>query len=381
MIVTITPNPSIDRTLQVPSVRRGEVIRVRAASSEAGGKGINESRALAVMGVPTIAVAPASPATRARLDDLLDGSTSLRTVPIDGDIRVNLSLVEPDGTVTKVNEPGPTLSEREATAFLEAVVELILDALAAPARAGAGADGASPSNDPWVVGCGSLPPGLPDPFYASLAARLPPAVRVAVDADRSALRAVVRTPIALLKPNRAELEEVMGRPLPTLGDVADAAAELVAGGAERVLVSLGPDGASSSTEPAPSMPRRRSTTWRTLSVRATRCSPASWPEARQRRLSRPRSPGPSPPAGRRERGCRPSLAATGRRSSSGRPSTGPGGSPSDRPAADAHRGRAGSTGRHPRPLEGAPSGRAARPTPDRGRRCGRGDRTAPGGGQ
>ena len=243
MIVTITPNPSIDRTLQVPSVRRGEVIRVRAASSEAGGKGINVSRALAVMGVPTIAVAPASPATRARLDDLLDGSMSLRTVPIDGDIRVNLSLVEPDGTVTKVNEPGPTLSEREATAFLEAVVELILDALAAPARAGAAADGASPSNDPWVVGCGSLPPGLPDPFYASLAARLPPAVRVAVDADRSALRAVVRTPIALLKPNRAELEEVMGRPLPTLGDVADAAAELVAGGAERVLVSLGPDGA------------------------------------------------------------------------------------------------------------------------------------------
>jgi 1-phosphofructokinase len=244
VIVTITPNPSIDRTLQVPAVRRGEVIRARAASSEAGGKGINVSRALAVMGVPTIALAPASPATRARLDDLLDGSTTLRTVPIDGDIRVNLSLVEPDGTVTKVNEPGPTLTEREAAAFLEGVVGLILDALAAaPARGGPGAERTIASGDPWVVGCGSLPPGLPDPFYASLAARLPPAVRVAVDADRSALRAVVRMPIALLKPNRAELEEVIGRPLPTLGDVADAAAELVAGGAERVLVSLGPDGA------------------------------------------------------------------------------------------------------------------------------------------
>ena len=253
MIVTITPNPSIDRTLRVQEVRRGEVIRARGASSEAGGKGINVSRALAVMGVPTIAVAPASAATRTRLDDLIDGSTSLRTIPIAGDIRVNLSLVEPDGTVTKINEPGPTLSEREAALFLEAVVDLVQKALAAtsaPADPSAPADaaGAGPAavgsaRDFWVVGCGSLPPGLPDPFYASLAARLPPSVRMAVDADRSALRAVIRTPIALLKPNRAELEEVIGRSLPTLGDVADAASELVAGGAERVLVSLGPDGA------------------------------------------------------------------------------------------------------------------------------------------
>jgi 1-phosphofructokinase len=251
VIVTVTPNPSIDRTLEVPAVLRGEVIRVRAASSEAGGKGINVSRALAVMGVPTMAIAPASVATRSRLDDLLGGSTPLRTIPIDGEIRVNLSLVEPDGTVTKVNEPGPTLSEREAAAFVDAVVAAVLDAFATDtADADAESDatrglGALPFAPPgaWVVGCGSLPPGLPDGFYALLAARLPATIQVAVDADRSALRAVVHTPIALLKPNRAELEEVIGRDLPTLGDVADAAAELVAAGAERVLVSLGPDGA------------------------------------------------------------------------------------------------------------------------------------------
>ena len=256
MIVTVTPNPSIDRTLAVPFVRRGQVIRVQSASSEAGGKGINVSRALALMGVPTLAIAPASAATRARLDDLLAGSTPLRTVPIDGEIRVNLSLVEPDGTVTKVNEPGPTLTERDATAVLDAIVTTILDVLgASPAPSADAAPTArsdraalepraamTPDGD-WVVGCGSLPPGLPEAFYAKLAARLPSTIRVAVDADRSALRAVVGTAVALLKPNRAELEEVIGRDLPTLGDVADAAAELVAGGAERVLVSLGPDGA------------------------------------------------------------------------------------------------------------------------------------------
>jgi 1-phosphofructokinase len=239
VIVTVTPNPSIDRTLEVPAVRRGEVIRVRAASSEAGGKGINVSRALATMGVATSAIAPGSAATKARLDGLLGGSFVLHTVEIEGDIRTNLSLVEPDGTVTKVNEPGPTLDGATAARLLDNIVDAALGILETAHRD-------SGTEDPvahWVVGSGSLPPGLPEGFYAELAARMPRDVRVAVDADRSVLRAVVGRPVALLKPNHAELEELMGRSLPTLGDVADAASELVAGGADAVLVSLGPDGA------------------------------------------------------------------------------------------------------------------------------------------
>jgi fructose-1-phosphate kinase PfkB-like protein len=243
VIVTVTPNPSIDRTLDVPAVRRGEVIRVRSASSEAGGKGINVARALAEMGIETLAVAPASSATRARLGVLLGGRVALRTVPIDGEIRVNLSLVEPDGTVTKVNEPGPTMGEREAETFLDAVVGVIISTLEHGGGEGDDSGAAGGRADDWVVGCGSLPPGMPDAFYARLAARLPTGTRVAVDADREALRAVLGTPIELIKPNRAELEEVVGRPLPTLGDVLDAAADLLLGGPKRVLVSLGPDGA------------------------------------------------------------------------------------------------------------------------------------------
>jgi 1-phosphofructokinase len=242
VIVTVTPNPSIDRTLTVPGVRRGEVIRATGTTAEAGGKGINVSRALSLMGVPTVAVAPASPATKARLDDLLDGSTPLRTVPIAGDIRVNMSLVEPDGTVTKVNEPGAAVDATDAARLLEDVVAAVLEVL--------GADGdtaAHPSvghdESSWIVCCGSLPPGLPDGFYAEIAARVPATVHVAVDADRAALRAAVAARVALIKPNRVELEELVGRGLPTLGDVVDAASELVAGGTGKVLVSLGPDGA------------------------------------------------------------------------------------------------------------------------------------------
>ena len=95
----------------------------------------------------------------------------------------------------------------------------------------------------WVVGCGSLPPGVAEAFYARLAERVGTSARIAVDADRGALRAALSRPLALVKPNRSELEELVGRPLETLGAVVDAATELVSTGVERVLVSLGADGA------------------------------------------------------------------------------------------------------------------------------------------
>jgi 1-phosphofructokinase len=227
VIVTVTPNPSIDRTLRVPVLRRGEVVRATATTSEAGGKGINVARALDQMGVPTIAIAPASDATRAQLEDLLGGRPPLRFVPIEGEIRTNLSLTEPDGTVTKVNEPGPTLEPAMADRLLEEVATAI----------------ATIDTVDWVVGCGSLPPGLADSFYAELAGRIPPRVRVAIDADRGALRAAIGGRVDLVKPNRIELEELVDRPLPTLGDVLDAARSLITAGVGQVLVSLGRDGA------------------------------------------------------------------------------------------------------------------------------------------
>lgn len=224
MIVTVTPNPSIDRTLRIPSLARGAVVRATSAGAEAGGKGINVSRALATEGHATVAVVPLSAASAAVVEALLGGVIEFEAVTISGEMRVNVSLVEEDGTVTKVNEPGPELGPGEAEELVE--------------RSAGLATGAT-----WVAGCGSLPPGLPADFYARLARRMPPGVRVAIDADGAALRACRGESIALIKPNHAELEGLVGRDLPTLGDVVAAADELVSGGIETVLVSLGADGA------------------------------------------------------------------------------------------------------------------------------------------
>jgi 1-phosphofructokinase len=223
VIVTVTPNPSIDRTIQIDRLERGKMIRARAATSEAAGKGLNVSLALATEGVDTSAVLPLAAESATVYLRLLADAVPITAVPVRGATRVNVSLVEPDGTVTKVNEPGPQLEADDVDAILAA----------ASAAAGPG----------WIVGCGSLPPGAPVDFYARLVGLGSSARRIAVDTSGEALRAAVCAGAALVKPNAAELEELVGRPLSTIGDVIKAAREVVERGCHAVLVSLGPDGA------------------------------------------------------------------------------------------------------------------------------------------
>jgi len=223
VIVTVTPNPSIDRTIEIDRLERGALIRARRSTAEAAGKGVNVSCALAAQGVATVAVLPLAKDSAATYLRLLAEATPIAAVPIAGSIRSNVSIVEADGTLTKLNEPGPELGSGDVEALLAA-------AAAVP--------GAS-----WIVGCGSLPPGAPADFYARLAERSTPGRRVAIDTSSEALGAAVCAGIALVKPNLAELETLVGRSLETIGEVAAAARELIARGTDAVLVSLGPDGA------------------------------------------------------------------------------------------------------------------------------------------
>ncbi|MET8058485.1 1-phosphofructokinase [Streptomyces microflavus] len=225
MILTVTPNPSLDRTYELPELVRGTVLRASADRVDPGGKGVNVSRAVAAAGHRTVAVAPMGGPEGALLARLLgEHGIEAAGVPVTGSTRINITLVEPDSTLTKINAAGPELSAAEAEDVLEAV----------RTRAAA-AD--------WIACCGSLPRGLPPQWYAELVARSHRAgTRIALDTSGPALTAALREGPDVIKPNAQELAEAVGRPLATVGDALKAAEELRARGARSVLASLGADG-------------------------------------------------------------------------------------------------------------------------------------------
>jgi 1-phosphofructokinase len=245
MIVTLTANPSLDRTVALPGpLLRGEVQRAVSVRQESGGKGVNVSRALVASGLKTIAVLPGAEADPV-LAGLRDGDVPFASLPIGEPLRSNVALTEPGGVTTKINEPGPVLSEDQQ----EALIGLLLDH----------SRGAS-----WVVLAGSLPPGVPADFYATVTRRLrsihdgTDAPRIAVDSSGGPLAAAVSGDAAgkpdLLKPNAEELvelaaaagfathktaEELEADP----GAAAEAASAVVRSGVGAVLATLGSKGA------------------------------------------------------------------------------------------------------------------------------------------
>ena len=234
MIVTITVNPSLDRTVELSSrLERGEVQRAAAAHQEPGGKGINVTRALVASGLATVAVFPG-----AESDPMVVAMRASRlpfvNVPITGAVRSNVTLTEPDGTTTKVNEPGPDLSGAELDELTDRVV--------------AAAEGAA-----WLVISGSLPPSIDQGYYVRLVERvsaLSGAPRIAVDGSGEPLRRLLDSGhrVDLVKPNAEELAELAGT---GSGDIFEAdpglaavAAELLLDRVGAALVTLGSRGAA-----------------------------------------------------------------------------------------------------------------------------------------
>jgi 1-phosphofructokinase len=238
MIVTVTPNPSLDRTVTLANpLTRGAVQRVDTVTVEPGGKGINVARALILAGVDTLALLPAAD------DDPLLGAlrahgVQFTAVPISEPVRTNLAITETDGTTTKLNERGALLDEASLAALTECVVQRARSAS-------------------WVVLSGSLPPGAPVDWYARIVAQLAPLdCRVAVDTSEAPLAALaaafdVAAP-DLIKPNAEELAGLVGADASELehaaahGDplpVVAAATQLLDRGVGAVLATLGAAGA------------------------------------------------------------------------------------------------------------------------------------------
>jgi len=226
MIITVTLNPSLDRTIELDSLAQGCVQRVTAARLDPGGKGVNVARALLANGIPSRAVLPVAGVEGDQLVALLEHEgVDVAVVPVLGHTRSNITIAEANGTVTKLNEPGASLCAND----LEALAKNVL-AAAAP--------------NSWVVLCGSLPPGLRAEAFATLTHRFVAAgLRVVVDTSGPAFQAAVGVGPELVKPNAEELAEAVGRPLHSQSEVIAAARELQDLGARSVLVSLGAAGA------------------------------------------------------------------------------------------------------------------------------------------
>ena len=231
MILVVSLNPALDVTYHVAGVDWSGVNRPQQVSTAPGGKGLNVARTLRALGADVRVVGLAGGVTgEAVAAGLAAAGVPGSFTPIAGPTRRTFAVVDTASHDTALfSEPGPAVRAGEYQGFLVLYENSL-----------AGCDA--------VVLSGSLPPGLPEDSYAGLAARAgAAAVPVVLDAGGVALRRGVAAGPAIVKPNLAELQAAVRRPLAGLAAVAAAAAELRAEGAGAVVVSLGCDGLLAAT--------------------------------------------------------------------------------------------------------------------------------------
>lgn len=233
-LITLTPNPALDLATTTAQVVPTHKLRCGPVQRFAGGGGINVARVLHRLGADVQAWALAGGAAGAQVRSLLAAEgVPARWEPIAGDTRENLSVLETStGQEFRFVLPGPEVQPAEWDALLAA-----LRAVPAPAPR-------------WWIASGSLPPGLPEDSYATLArAARQLGVRLALDTSGPALAAALQVGVALVKPSLRELRELLQQPLEQPADWHRAAQALVRQGqAEVVALSLGEQGAVLATE-------------------------------------------------------------------------------------------------------------------------------------
>jgi 1-phosphofructokinase family hexose kinase len=226
VIVTVTLNPSLDRTLIVPEIRFNEVLRATANAQNAAGKGLNVTRALQRLGLESTATGFIGGRTGQMLvDDLEVLGIRHDFVPVAGETRTNIVILEGDSkTYIKVNEAGPTITAENQQAFLDKITHV-----AAP-------------GDQWVFS-GSLPPGVPPDFYQTLVSAVQErGAQAFLDSSGESLHAGSEAAPYLVKPNHLEAEEVSGILVEDEAGAARAARYFLNRGVHLVALSLGSDG-------------------------------------------------------------------------------------------------------------------------------------------
>lgn len=226
-IVTLTMNPTIDKSASAQSIAAEIKIRCEDPKFDPGGGGINVSRAIKKLDGESTAVFTAGGLTGEMLKDLLteEGITQ-RSISIEGFTRENLTVFEESTTQQyRFGMPGPELSGEEWIACLDETLALKPD---------------------FLVASGSLPPGVPEHFYASMTRQaMEQGAKVVVDTSGRALEKAARAGVYLLKPNLRELEIFSRRTIQSNDELAEVVRELIAQGMAQVfVVSMGAQGAA-----------------------------------------------------------------------------------------------------------------------------------------
>lgn len=221
MIVTVTLNAALDRSLTVPIFQTGHRHRASDVLTLAGGKGINVARALKRLNVPVVATGLAGGRTGTRIvEELMEEAILNDFVRIRDESRTSTAVVDPtSGLYTEINEWGPKVTPSE--------LEMLLEKLRYLAR------GAS-----FVVFAGSLPRGVDEGFYAEAVRELTRlGVRVALDADGEPLQRGIEAEPWLVSPNQREAEQLVGQEFEDDGDFMMALNTIAEMGARNVLIT------------------------------------------------------------------------------------------------------------------------------------------------
>ncbi len=221
MILTVTLNTAIDRTVAVPNFRLGQRHRAVESRTVAGGKGVNIARALRLLGKPVIATGLAGGSTGAAALERLGAESILHAfTPIAGESRTNLAFVDPtSGEQTEINERGPEVDQADIDRFVDKLLYL--------------AQGAS-----ICVLAGSIPPGAPVDVYGRLITELGArGVLCVLDTDGEPMRAGLRAGPAVVAPNISEAEEVVGHEFNDADDYAAGLAGLMEMGAAEAIIT------------------------------------------------------------------------------------------------------------------------------------------------
>jgi 1-phosphofructokinase family hexose kinase len=225
MIITVTLNAAIDKTLEVPNFRLGRRHRSVEQRTMAGGKGVNVARAIKRLGQPVIATGFAGgPAGTRIVEQLTEESILNDFVRIREESRTNTAVLDPtNGEQTEINEPGPEVTAQEAELFADKLLYLARGAQV-------------------CVFAGSLPRGVEPDFYAGLIRELRRLeVTTVLDTDGEPLRQAVRAEPAVISPNVLEAEELVGHEFNDDEDRTIAVREMVELGAREAIMTV-PDG-------------------------------------------------------------------------------------------------------------------------------------------